>query len=114
MEYSPESRPRVQGSFVDPDEDGLGLLVAIGRAVVAAAGLEKALQLELARALYDGHAIEPNPTLGADLTQSDNLTAGQLLRKLRDLDLPADLDSRIGDAIERRNRLVHHTFEDPS
>ena len=41
------------------------------------------------------------------------LTGGQLLSELRSHDLPSDLADRIGDAIHRRNQLVHHTYEDP-
>jgi hypothetical protein len=111
-----DPRPRATGSFVEPDETAGPLLMAIGRAVFAAAGLEKTLQLEIARLLSVRHAAEdatPSPTLGQELSRLENLTAGQLLRELRDLNLPADLDKRISDAIERRNQLVHRTFEDP-
>jgi hypothetical protein len=110
---APDERPRVTASFVEPDEVSTSLLIAIGRAIVAAAGLEKALQVELAGILYERHTVAPNPELGVELARSDNLTAGQLLARLRDLDLPADLDARVADAIDRRNQLVHHTLEDP-
>lgn len=63
--------------------------------------------------LLEGHAVTPNPKLESQLTDSGALTAGQLLSRLRGLDLPEDLEVRIAEAIRRRNDLVHHTFEDP-
>src|ERR1700733_4649646 len=110
---SADARPRVTASFVEPDESGTALLVAVGQAIIAAAGLEKALQVELVGLLFEEHATEANPNLEAQLSEADSLTAGQLMRRLKDLNLPRDLDVRIADAIARRNKLVHHTFEDP-
>jgi hypothetical protein len=115
-EEDDDPRPRVTGFFVEPDEAGTPLAIAIGRAVVAAAALEKTLQLELARLLYIEHAgsgTEPDSTLAHDLSRLDNFTAGRLLKELRRLGLPTDLDKRIGDAVRRRNDVVHRTFEDP-
>jgi hypothetical protein len=47
-----DPRPRVTGWFLDPEEISVPLLVAIGRFVFTAAGLETALQLELLRLLW--------------------------------------------------------------
>jgi hypothetical protein len=111
-----DARPRVIASLVEPDPSATPLLLAVGHAIVAAAGLEKALQLELTRLLIERNTHNPDTalsTISQDLSRLDNLTAGQLLRELRTLDLPPDLVERISDAIDRRNRLVHHTYEDP-
>jgi hypothetical protein len=111
-----EQRPRVTGFFVEPDEEGIPLSMAIGRAVVGAAALESALRLEAARLLHLKHAAREDAsdsTLLKELAGLDELTAGGLLRKLKELGMPADLKPRIKDAIDRRNDLVHRTFEDP-
>jgi hypothetical protein len=50
--------------------------------------------------------------LDKDLTALDSMTAGRLLRYLRELGVPDELDQRIGAVIDRRNDLIHHTFED--
>jgi hypothetical protein len=51
--------------------------------------------------------------LPKELSKLDKLTSGGLLEKLRKLGLPEELDKRIADAVDRRNDLVHRTFEDP-
>lgn len=110
-----DPRPRVAGYFVD-DPDGIPLLVAIGRAVVGAGSLEAALRLEAARlvvAQQAGSGASPDSTLPRELSRLDKLTAGGLLGMLRKLGLPEKLDKRIADAVDRRNDLVHRTFEDP-
>lgn len=111
-----DPRPRVSGTFVEPDEEGSRLFVAIGRAVVGAGALEAALRVEAARLLYTRYATG-NPTsgstLGQELRRLDKLPAGGLFNVLQNLGVPKDLDRRIKDAIDRRNELVHHTFEDP-
>src|SRR4051812_4966302 len=58
----PEERPRVTASFVDPDELARPLLIAIGRVVLAVAGLEKSMQLELSRLKLVQRATEPHPS----------------------------------------------------
>lgn len=111
-----DPRPRVTGTFVEPDDEGSRLFVAIGRAVVGAGALEAALRVEAARLLYTRFATNNPPsssTLGKALRKLDTLTAGGLLNVLRGLGVPEDLERRIKDAIHRRNELVHHTFEDP-
>lgn len=109
-------RPRVSGTLVEPDEGGSRLFFAIGRAVVGAGALEAALRVEAARLLCTPHATG-SPTSGSTLAQElrrlDKLPAGGLLNVLQSLGIPEDLDRRIKDTVDRRNELVHHTFEDP-
>ncbi len=101
-------RPRVTGWFEEPDKASKPLLAAIGRAVWGAAALEQSLLLELLR-LH----VERKGELPAEaIARFERLPAGPLLKELRRLDLPGDLDERIGDAIHRRNNLIHHAIED--
>jgi hypothetical protein len=106
-----EHRPRVTGYFLEPDEESRPLLVAIGRAVMGAAALEKVLLLEIARVRAESEGLTPE--LGDELSRLEGLSAGVLHKTLRALELPDDLDARIADAIKRRNQLVHHPMEDP-
>ncbi len=115
-----EQRPRVTGWFVDEDEQGRPLLLAMGRVVTGVAALEGHLKLELARfmserAIAEGMANdeERRRKLDTELAGLDALTAGDLRRELQKFGLPSDLDERIDDAIKRRNRFVHHLMEDP-
>ena len=88
---------------------------AVGHVVIAVASLEKALQLEVSRLLMARAATDAarfETSLANDLTALDNMTAGRLLSRLRDLGVPDELDQRIGAVIDRRNDLIHHTFED--
>ncbi len=64
----------------------------------------------MARAATDAARFETS--LANDLTALDNMTAGRLLSRLRDLGVQDELDQRIGAVIDRRNDLIHHTFED--
>lgn len=43
----------------------------------------------------------------------EEASAGKRLGLLRKLDIPSDLEARIDDAIDRRNRIIHHMFECP-
>jgi hypothetical protein len=94
-----DPRPRVTGSFVEPDETARPLLMAIGRALFAAAGLEKTLQLEIARLPCVRHAADDtnrSPTLGRCAVERElldtfhhnvhMLAAAGCLRKLRILE----------------------------
>jgi hypothetical protein len=108
-------RQRVVGSFVEPDESGSMLLLAIGKVVVAAAGLEKAMLLEIVRLLCEQSVRggdDASSALEIELAQLSKLPGGELLKRLQALDLPADLAARIDGAIQRRNKLVHHLYED--
>lgn len=111
-----DGRPRIHGELVEPDEIAIPLLVAIGRFVFAAGGLEQALQLEAIRLFYTqiaAGAAEPNAVLQAELDVLRRLTAGGLLTRLREFGLATELHDRVADAIRRRNDLVHRTFDDP-
>ena len=103
-------RPRANGFLVEPDGEATRLLVALGRVVLAVSSLEKSLELELTRLLIVTRAAQ---TRGTDRSVPElppgieNMTAGQLLKRLRGLGLPAHLDERIGDVINRRNQLAN-------
>lgn len=110
-----DPRPRVTGWFVDPEDIAVPLLVAIGRFVFTAAGLEKALQLELVRLLWvslGSNTDEPNILFAKETASLQRLSAGALLARLRACTLSTELHDRVDDAIKRRNALVHHAFED--
>lgn len=112
----PEERPRVVGSWVEPDDGARPLLHLIGKVVVAVGGLEKAMQLELARLICEEFARggeAGSDALGPKLDALTRLPGGELLRRLRTFRLPADLADRIDDVIQHRNQLVHHLYEDP-
>jgi hypothetical protein len=106
-------RTRVTAYFDESDNGELmPLFVAVGRAVLAAAGLEQALRLEIVRLLVERKSatgIAEYP----ELATIEGLTGGQLVRELRALGLDPDLDERFGAAINRRNELVHNLIEDP-
>ncbi|MHB1808124.1 MAG: hypothetical protein ACYCU0_02365 [Solirubrobacteraceae bacterium] len=103
-------RPHVIAWFLEPDDEHVPLLTALGRAIVGAAVLEKFLLLELVRLRGENEGLTEE--LAADVEGLERLTAGGLLKQLRKLGLPSDLDVRIADAIDRRNQLVHHLMED--
>lgn len=105
------SRPRVTGYFTEPDEKAAPLLHAVGRAVWAIGALEKTLLLEYARLQAESAGL--GPEVERELSRLERLSAGALRKELQKFDLPGDLDERIGSAIQRRNRLIHHHFEDP-
>lgn len=111
-----DARPSVAAYFADLDAAAIPLFTVLGQVVVAAAALESNLQLELARLLVAARArqgpAEDDP-LAEQLAELKKLTAGQLLGRLRERGLPESLEQRIDGAIARRNRLVHHFFEDP-
>jgi TDG/mug DNA glycosylase family protein len=109
---SEAERPSVFAYFADLDEQAVPLLASVGRAVLGVAGLEVNLRLELVRLLSAAHASEEDLLLKR-LARAERMTGGQLLRELAKLGLPKDLEARIDDVVERRNRLVHHLFEQP-
>lgn len=111
-----EVRPSVAAYLAESDEHGNRFMLALGRAVLGAAALENALRLESAHLLLAtqaGRDAIDGKELGVQMAELETLTAGQLLRRLRERGLPQDLERRIDDAVSRRNRLVHHLFEDP-
>jgi hypothetical protein len=88
------------------------LLLALGRAVFAAAGLEGTLLVEVLRLRAERDGLDALP-LDEITRLQRRATAGQLLTKLRGLGIPPELARRIRAAVKRRNDLVHHRFEDP-
>lgn len=115
-EESGDARPSVAAYFADLDEAAVPFFTALGQVVVAAAALEGNLRLELARLLLADlprQGLVADETLSEQLAELEGLTAGRLLGRLRERGLPEDLERRIDSAITRRNRLVHHLFEDP-
>jgi double-stranded uracil-DNA glycosylase len=113
---SDDARPSVAAYFAELDEPAILLLTALGQVIVAAAALEGNLRLELARLLFaaqTGREVAEGKTFGEQVAELETLTAGRLLGRLREQGLPEDLERRIDDVISRRNRLVHHLFEDP-
>ncbi len=112
----PDQHPDITAYFVEPDEHATPLLLAIGRVVFAAAGLENNLRLDLLRQICEREVSEHGQIterLAAEAQRTEALTGGQLLSELRSLDLSTELDARLGDAIGRRNRLVHQLMEEP-
>lgn len=108
-------RPRARGYFEEPDEAALLLIVALGRLVLGAAVLEKALQVELIRVHYErAHASEDPEEygLGKALKVTERLTSGQARSQLDVLGIPEDLNARIRSAVTRRNALLHRPLED--
>jgi len=110
---SGEARPSVAAYFADLDKHATPFLTALGQVVVAAAALENNLQLELARLLKEEEPEIGSEKLDKRLAELRTLTAGKLLGRLRERGLPEDLQRRIDDAVDRRNQLVHHLYEDP-
>jgi hypothetical protein len=111
-----QPRPRASGWFEPTDETIAPLIVALGRLVLSAAVLEKTLHLELARVHYERAQASGDPAgygLDAILVATEQLTGGQARSQLEVLGLPADLNARIRDAIERRNAVLHRPMEDP-
>jgi hypothetical protein len=82
------------------------LATAIGGAVIAAAGLEKTLVGEV----YRQQRLAGFPS--EDVAVFEDLSAGKVLGKLRAQGIDDALASRIGDLIDRRNKLIHGFFED--
>jgi hypothetical protein len=110
-----QPRPRASGWFEPTDEATAPLMVALGRLVWGAAVLEKTLHLELARVHYEQAQASEDPAgygLAAILVATEQLTGGQARSQLEVLGLPADLNARIRDAIERRNAVLHRPLED--
>jgi hypothetical protein len=110
-----QRRPRATGWFEPVDEAVAPLMIALGRLVWGAAVLEKTLHLELARVHYERAEASGDPAgYGLDdiLVATEQLTGGQARSQLEVLGLPADLNARIRDAIERRNAILHRPLED--
>lgn len=88
------------------------LALAIGRMVVGAAVLEKALLVDLIQRRVGRDGL--NEVLGKQpISQFERLTGGLLLERLRELDFQEDLAEEIAEVIKARNHFVHHLFDDP-
>jgi hypothetical protein len=102
---------------VPPDELGPvepgfePLLISIGRAVLAAAALEKVLLVDIARRRADRDGLVDQ--LSEDVSKLERQPAGSLLTALKELGLTDELAQRTGELILRRNNLVHRFLEDP-
>lgn len=105
-----DNLPKVSGYIDEPDERSDPLLRAMGQLVWGASALEKVLLLVIALLCAERDGEFPSPK---KLAQLEHAPAGALFRELKTLDLPADLDRRIADAIDRRNRVIHRAVEDP-
>jgi hypothetical protein len=92
------------------DERADALMRAIGRLVCGANLLETVLLMMVLQLRGDRDGQLPSQEEFAYLEEA---SAGRRLGLLRELDIPADLEARIDDVIERRNRIVHHIFETP-
>lgn len=94
-----------------PDARLRPLLQSIGRAVLAAAALEKILLVDVARRRAERDGL--NKRLGEDLWGLERQTAGALLTTLKQLGIDDRLAEQINEVIARRNHLIHHFMEDP-
>jgi hypothetical protein len=102
----------VDDELGDVDERVAPLVIAIGRAVLGAAALEKVLLVDIARRVVERDGFEEQ--LRTQLERLERRPAGDLLATLRDLGIAEDLATRIHDVIQRRNRLVHRFMEEPA
>jgi hypothetical protein len=111
---SREDRPRVSVRIEEGDQRWQSLLAAIGRAVMCAALLESSLQVEVARLAWEVKQDSDSDSRvhRMNIAELGGMTAGQLLGELRTFGLSTEIEARIADAIARRNRLVHHPFEE--
>jgi hypothetical protein len=103
--------PNVTGWFEAVQDEGAdSLMRAIGRLVLGANLLETVLRLLVAQLREERDGQYPAEDEFARLEEA---SAGRLLGLLRGLDIPAGLEGRIGEAIGRRNEVVHHMYEMP-
>jgi hypothetical protein len=92
------------------DEHTDPLLRAIGRLVWSANLLEVVLLVLVVQLRDDREGQFPTEEEFAYLEEA---SAGKRLGLLRKLNIPYYLEARIDDAIDRRNRIIHHMFEYP-
>lgn len=103
--------PNVTGWFEAVQDEGAdSLMRAIGRLVLGANLPETVLRLLVAQLREERDGQYPAEDEFARLEEA---SAGRLLGLLRGLDIPAGLEGRIGEAIGRRNEVVHHMYEMP-
>jgi hypothetical protein len=75
--------------------------------------MEQALQVYAVAELVELHELT-DPQFSAEMTRFLKLTGGQVRRRMRQLGLavPEHLATAIDDAIDRRNALIHRSFQD--
>jgi hypothetical protein len=88
------------------------LSLALGHLVFAAAALEKALFTDLVQRRIKRDGLEG--VFGDELiSRLVRMPAGALLNALREFGYGDELAKEIATAIDSRNRLIHHLYEDP-
>jgi hypothetical protein len=103
--------PTVTAWFEAGQDEGVdALLRAVGRLVWGANLLETVLRLLVIHLREERDGEYP---AGEEFARLEEASAGRLLGLLRGLHIPADLEARIGEAIDRRNEVVHRMFEMP-
>jgi hypothetical protein len=93
------------------DERFAPLVLAIGRAVLGAAALEKVLLVDVVRRRGASEGLSKR--LGEDLARLERLPAGPLVGALVELGIPESMSDRIDEVLQRRNWLVHRFVLDP-
>lgn len=98
--------------FVPPDEDGNTFLVALGRAVLAAAALESFVLLAvIVRRRAEGWSFDDISGLIDGLGTKP---AGSRIKALREAGESPELISRLWSAVKQRNHVIHHLLADPT
>jgi hypothetical protein len=111
MPLSFDNLPTVTAWFEAGQDEGVdSLLRAIGRLVWGASLLETVLRLLVIQLREERDGQYP---AGEEFARLEEASAGRLLGLLRGLHIPADLEGRIGEVIDRRNEVVHRMFEMP-
>lgn len=94
----------------DPQEPQTRLRAAIGQAVLSAAALEHTLRVVILHTRGARAGVDDG--LARDLRRLSTKPGGTLLQQLQALGFDPQITERIGDVLQRRNRLVHHPVED--
>jgi hypothetical protein len=111
MPLSFDDLPTVTAWFEAGQDEGVdALLRAIGRLVWGANLLETVLRLLVIQLREERDGQYP---AGEEFARLEEASAGRLLGLLRGLHIPADLEGRIDEVIDRRNEVVHRMFEMP-
>ena len=98
-------------SDLDPiDAHVAPIILALGRAVLGAAALEKILLLDIAQRYISDAGFTAE--LGAELATLESRPAGALLATLRGLGLTHEVAQEVATVIAQRNIAVHHLMED--
>lgn len=111
MPLSFDDLPTVTAWFEAGQDEGVdALLRAVGRLVWGANLLETVLRLLVIHLREERDGEYP---AGEEFARLEQASAGRLLGLLRGLHIPADLEGRIDEVIDRRNEVVHRMFEMP-